>query len=311
MSSRLSHYLWRCFVVPHADESAVPQFTSVGPLDEGDLAKQLRLDPATLLHLFGGESFAPTRGLLLGEIGEWAVVNDPLFELRKNLVANARDESVAHLCHEGQSLLFVNADDQRVEPMRARDVAADDELLLLHVRAELDPGAWSRAGFVDGIDQFSYDTFQAEFAHGLENLTRWRPQQRREAQRILERGEEASSNARRWEKGKFTIARRLRSADRRLKIGPMLSAIWNVQMTQRSICAGFSGCFACPSMDVLGGGVIGSEFARLFNGLGVKTTLVGVSCGTLKQIPSFIFLPIAKCWSNGYPGHSGAKSQCA
>jgi hypothetical protein len=48
MSSRLSHYLWRCFLIPHADESAVPQFATVGPPDEGDLANQLRLDPATL-----------------------------------------------------------------------------------------------------------------------------------------------------------------------------------------------------------------------------------------------------------------------
>jgi hypothetical protein len=42
ISSRLSHYLWRCFVVSHADESAVPQFATVGPLDEGDLANQHR-----------------------------------------------------------------------------------------------------------------------------------------------------------------------------------------------------------------------------------------------------------------------------
>ena len=56
---------------------------------------------------------------------------------------------------------------------------------------------------------------------------------------------------------------------------------------------------------------LGSEFAFLFNGLGIKTTLVGVSCGTSKQISSFIFLPIARCCSNWYPSHSGAKSRCA
>jgi hypothetical protein len=38
------------------------------------------------------------------------------------------------------------------------------------------PVAFSSGLLVDGIDPFSYDTFQAEFAHRLENLTRWRSQ---------------------------------------------------------------------------------------------------------------------------------------
>ena len=196
------------FVVPHADESAVPQFAAVGPFDERDLANQLRLHPATLLHLLGGERFAPARGFLLGQIGERAVVDDPLFELRENLVANARHESVLHLRHEDQPLLFVNADDQRIEPARARDVAADDELLRA-VDAALDPRAAALAGFVNRADALSDDAFESELLHGFENVAGGRLQQRRQAQRIGRIGRAIRSTARaaaRWAEPTMILA---------------------------------------------------------------------------------------------------------
>jgi hypothetical protein len=78
--------------------------------------------------------------------------------------------SVLHLRNQDELVVLVNAHEQRVEFVRSWDVTANDELLF-HVRAELDPCARSLAGFVGGIDSFSDDAFQTEFAHRLKNLS--------------------------------------------------------------------------------------------------------------------------------------------
>jgi hypothetical protein len=42
--------LRRPLVIAHGDEGAMPQMPGIGPFDVGDLANQLRFDPAALLH---------------------------------------------------------------------------------------------------------------------------------------------------------------------------------------------------------------------------------------------------------------------
>ena len=118
---------------------------------------------------------------MLSSRGGWrrAVVCDSLFERRKNLVANARDESVANFCHEGQPLLFVNADDQRIESVRAGHEAADDKLLG-KVDPALNPGATALAGFVNRSRALPDHTFESEILHGFENLAGGSLQQWRE-----------------------------------------------------------------------------------------------------------------------------------
>ena len=41
-------------VIAHSDKGAMPQVSGVSPLDKSDLANQLRLDPAALVHFFCG-----------------------------------------------------------------------------------------------------------------------------------------------------------------------------------------------------------------------------------------------------------------
>ena len=42
------------FVISHADESAMPQVPGIRPFNKSDLADQLRLDPAALVHFLCG-----------------------------------------------------------------------------------------------------------------------------------------------------------------------------------------------------------------------------------------------------------------
>ena len=61
-------------------------------------------------------------------------------ESREDFVPNSRHKAVLHLRDKDELFVFVNADEQRIEPVGTGNVTANDELLL-PVRAVLDPGA--------------------------------------------------------------------------------------------------------------------------------------------------------------------------
>ena len=84
--TRLAHWIQKneqlssVSFVAHADEGAMLQVPSIGPFDEGDLADQLRFDPATFFHFFCGQRLSPSRGSLLGQISERAMRSSGFLE---------------------------------------------------------------------------------------------------------------------------------------------------------------------------------------------------------------------------------------
>jgi hypothetical protein len=94
----------------------------------------------TLLHFLCSQRLAPSRGSLLRQILEWAPGSLQRLERREDLVSNSRHKAVLPFRHEDELFVFVNSNEQGVEPMRTGDVTANDELLL-SVGAVLDPRA--------------------------------------------------------------------------------------------------------------------------------------------------------------------------
>jgi hypothetical protein len=68
------------------------------------------------------------------------VDNSQLPKSRQDLVSNSRHKTVFHFRHEDRLFVFVNSNEQGVEPVRTGDAAANDKLLF-HVRPVLDPRA--------------------------------------------------------------------------------------------------------------------------------------------------------------------------
>jgi hypothetical protein len=132
------------------------QVASFGPFYECDLTDQLRLHPATLLHLINGKRLSPPRGFLFRKVAEWAIRPYELFELRKNLIPLQTHEAVFHLCDEDKLVVFIDADQQSIEAMRTGDVTADDKLLL-GIGAELNPCSSALACLVNGTITFAND----------------------------------------------------------------------------------------------------------------------------------------------------------
>ena len=69
----------------------VLQVPSIGPFDEGDLADQLRFDPGAFFHFFCGQHLSPSRGSLLGQIGERAMRSSGFLQHWEDLLPNPRD----------------------------------------------------------------------------------------------------------------------------------------------------------------------------------------------------------------------------
>lgn len=95
--TRLAHWIEKneqlssVSFVAHADEGAMLQVPSIGPFDEGDLADQLRFDPGAFFHFFCGQHLSPSRGSLLGQIGERAMRSSGFLEHWEDLLPNPRD----------------------------------------------------------------------------------------------------------------------------------------------------------------------------------------------------------------------------
>ena len=128
-----------------------------------------------MVHFLCGKRFAPPQGPFLRQIFEWALDSLQRLKRREELIPDPRNESVLHLRNKDEFFLLVDAHEQRIKAACSGDVTADDKLLL-HIRAKLDPGTRSLARFIDGIDLFAHNAFQAEMAHRLENLSCWRLQ---------------------------------------------------------------------------------------------------------------------------------------
>ena len=62
------------------------QVPGISPLDESDLADQLRFDPVAFLHLFRSQRIAPSRGPFLGQVFERTVGSSYLSESREDFV---------------------------------------------------------------------------------------------------------------------------------------------------------------------------------------------------------------------------------
>jgi hypothetical protein len=48
----------------------------------------------------------------------------------EDFIPNSRHEAVLHFRHEDELFVFVNTNEQGIEPARTRDVTADDDFLL-------------------------------------------------------------------------------------------------------------------------------------------------------------------------------------
>ena len=59
----------------------MPEVTGISPLNEFDLADQLRLDPTTFLHLLRSNGLSPSRRSIFRKIGKRALVG---FQLAKS-----------------------------------------------------------------------------------------------------------------------------------------------------------------------------------------------------------------------------------
>ncbi len=88
------------------------------PFGKLDCPYQARFEPPTLAHIFGGQAFAPSALPAFGQIFEGTRLS-------------GRRESVSNSRHIDQLLAFVIADHNRVEVLRCRHIAADDQLLSL------------------------------------------------------------------------------------------------------------------------------------------------------------------------------------
>ena len=82
------------------------------------------------------------------------------------LVAARR--ALAAIRYKDELFALVNAKEQCIKPMCARNVTANDKLLL-SVRTVLYPCSRSLAGFVDRTDSLADNPFQIKLAHGLKN----------------------------------------------------------------------------------------------------------------------------------------------
>ena len=102
-----------------------------GPFQELELPHQYRLQPAATRHLRLRQSLSPSAALLFRQIHERAVANLEAAELPEQLRAHGRRETIARARDVDQPVIFVVAEDQRIERLRADRVAADHELLSL------------------------------------------------------------------------------------------------------------------------------------------------------------------------------------
>src|ERR1051325_3100 len=80
-----------------------------------------------------------------------------------------RCESCAYFAGKERLLPFVVADEQRIDSVRSRSIAADDKLLLL-IELQLHPGAAALARLVARISSLGDDSFEADARPGIDDV---------------------------------------------------------------------------------------------------------------------------------------------
>ena len=104
-----------------------------GPIRVLDLGDQLRFQPAAFGHLVGRETLAPSALVALGQVRKGAGLDFELVETLEDLRPKSRDKSVAHARNIDEVVALVIADDDRVEVLWRRDVAARSQACLCRI----------------------------------------------------------------------------------------------------------------------------------------------------------------------------------
>ncbi len=149
----------------------MPKVTGISPLNEFDLADQVRLHPTTFLHLLRSNGLSPSRRSVFGKISKRALIGFQFAKSAENVSLHSWQESVLYLGNKHQALARVNTYDQCIESAGAGDVTTNDKFLCL-IRSIFDPGARALGRLVDGINALPDDPFQSELTDRLDNLSR-------------------------------------------------------------------------------------------------------------------------------------------
>src|SRR6266436_6156910 len=97
-----------------------------GPFAELYLGDEFGPEPPAVFHLLFGQR--PLRAFFLRKVSEWTNICLQALEPLVNLLADARDKTIAHLRHIIEFVAFIVSDDHCVKRISGR-VAANDEFL--------------------------------------------------------------------------------------------------------------------------------------------------------------------------------------
>src|SRR5579872_2555933 len=147
------------------------------PFDKLESSDQNRLQPPTLLHLLRCKTLPPTAATFLGQVGKRACLDFKWAKLLENARTERWSESVPRPRCIHQFAVLVVANDQRVEVLRARSVAANHQVLTL-VDAHLLPAARALSGFVNAIPSLRNQSFQSLRLHRTDQIRQARFQLR-------------------------------------------------------------------------------------------------------------------------------------
>src|SRR5580698_4049544 len=99
------------------------------PLQEFDRGDEARLEPPAKLHDLRREPFSPAPSAPLREIHERAFVDIQTAELSEHPLSGGGNESVPNPRRISEIVALVVPDQDRIEGVRARHVAADHKFL--------------------------------------------------------------------------------------------------------------------------------------------------------------------------------------
>jgi RNA polymerase sigma-70 factor (ECF subfamily) len=153
----------RFLVLTKANEFGVPQVVVAGPLEELELADELRLQPLAFRHLRFRQPLAPTTAPRLRQIRKRALVDLESLEFLEQLRTRNGSEAVAGSCDVDQLLALEVPKGQSIERLRSAGVAADHELLTA-VDAHLNPRTRAQSRLVHAVAALGNEPFEILFA---------------------------------------------------------------------------------------------------------------------------------------------------
>jgi hypothetical protein len=137
-----------------------------GPLDELELADELRLQPLAFRHLRFRQPLAPTTAPRLRQIRKRALVDLESLEVLEQLRTREGCEAVAGSRDVDQLIALEVPKDQRIERLRSARVATDHELLPA-IDAHLHPRTGSQTRFVCAVAPLRDESLEAVHLHGF------------------------------------------------------------------------------------------------------------------------------------------------